>query len=483
VTRLRRLVVREDGIAMLTVLAVTVLLSILAVVFLDVMNGEAARSKTQIKQETAYQAAEAGIDEYISKLVDDRLYYTHFVHPGESTRQSVSSGRIVGAGQTWQQSDGGSWSYPRGKDTWYGSAKLGNSYEYNLEVFPPSAAQPLIRIVSTARPVGDTDVRDWREIEVLVRPSSLSDFQMFAASDISYGAGATTYGKIYAGFDNNGVPHSVTHQGTAYGDIYAENQIFGATNMQGGAQKFSKFTTPSIRTKIKNPIQFSSFLASIVDIHGAAGAGGVVLDDPTVAVWWLTFQPSGQVYVQKCTPASGKPIGDVKPSCGGVLTPPTYVPNNGAIYVGQPVIVSGTVNGRVTIGAASDIYIGGNLSYQTDGDDVLGLVASRNVIVPQWVPSNLSWRAATIAQSGAWRSYGYDNMTGQTEPDYIGNFRLATMTFTGSTATYGGGSMSLFATRVYQYDQTLLYLPPPWFPTVQDAYTIVLEREVAASAR
>jgi hypothetical protein len=56
------------------------------------------------------------------------------------------------------------------------------------------------------------------------------------------------------------------------------------------------------------------------------------------------------------------------------------------------------------------------------------------------------------------------------------------MTFTGSTATHGGGSMSLFNSRVYQYDQTLVYLPPPWFPTVQDAYTIVLSREVAASA-
>jgi hypothetical protein len=41
--------------------------------------------------------------------------------------------------------------------------------------------------------------------------------------------------------------------------------------------------------------------------------------------------------------------------------------------------------------------------------------------------------------------------------------------------------MGLFNTRVYQYDSTLAYLPPPWFPTIQDAYTIVLSREVAAT--
>jgi hypothetical protein len=479
-TRIRRVLAQEEGIAMLTVLAVTILMSVLAVVFLDVMNGEAARSRTAVTHETAYQAAEAGIDDYISKLIDDRLYYVHFVHPGEATRQSIASGRIVAANQNWAQGDGGTWTYPRGKDTWYGSVKLGNKFEYNLEVIPPSAAQPLIRILSTARPVGDTDTRNWRELEVLVRPSSLSDFQMFAANDISYGSGATTYGKIYAGVDNSGVKHSVNHDGTAYGDIYAENKITGNTSMQGTAKKYSSLTTPSIRTVIKNPIQFSSFLASLVDIRGAAGAGGLVFDTASVGVWWLTFQANGQILAQQCTPATGKPIGDVKPTCTAGTA--YNVPYNGAIYVGQPVIVSGIVNGRVTIGDASDIYVGGNLTYQTDGDDVLGLVASRSVLVPQWVPSTLSWRAATIAQSGTWRSYGYDPQTASSELDYVGNFKLSSMTFTGSTATYGGGSMSLFATRVYQYDQTLLYLPPPWFPTVQDAYTIVLSREVAASA-
>jgi hypothetical protein len=146
------------------------------------------------------------------------------------------------------------------------------------------------------------------------------------------------------------------------------------------------------------------------------------------------------------------------------------------------VIVSGTVNGRVTIGSAADIYIGSNLGYAQNGDDVLGLVASHSILIPQWAPSTLSWRAATIAQSGTFRSYGYDSQTKQSEPNYVGDGSSGTMTFTGSTATYGGGSMSLFSARVYQYDNSLLYLPPPWFPTIQDAYTMVLSREVGPSA-
>jgi hypothetical protein len=469
---------REDGLAMVTVLGITVLLTVLAVGFLDVMKGEAARSRVSVTREAAYQAAEAGVDEYISKLIDDRLYYVHFVHPGEATRQATASARLVAPGTTWQQADGNAWTYPRGKDAWYGAAKLGNGYEYNLEIVPPTASQPLITILATGRPVGNVDVRNWRELEVQVRPSSVSDFQMVADTDISYGAGATTYGKIYAGIDGSGVKHSVTHNGTAYGDIYAEKSVLGTATMMGGASKYDQTT---IRSVIKSPINFNSFLASLVDIRSAGGAGGIVQDNPAVEAWWLTFQANGQVVIQSCTRVSGKPIGDVKPTCSAGT--PYSIPANGAIYVGQPVIVSGVVNGRVTVGSASDIYVGGNITYALDGDDVLGLVASRSVIVSQWVPTTLSWRAATIAQSGTWRSYGYDPMTNTNEADYVGNFKLTSATFTGSTAVYAGASMSLFNTRVYQYDQTLVYLPPPWFPTVQDAYTVVLSREVAAAAR
>jgi len=36
----------------------------------------------------------------------------------------------------------------------------------------------------------------------------------------------------------------------------------------------------------------------------------------------------------------------------------------------------------------------------------------------------------------------------------------------------------MFVTRNYNYDSTLLYLPPPWFPTVDDAYQVAMFREV-----
>jgi hypothetical protein len=479
VRRLRHAASGEEGIAMVMVIGMIVLLSVLAVTLIDVMQGEASRSRTEIKRDAAFHAAEAGVDDYISKLIDDRLYLNHFVHPGEATRRSTASGRVVSPAQPWQQADGSAWTYPNAKDTWYGAAQLGNGYEYDLEVFPPSAASPFIRIVSTARPVNDTDVRDWREVETLVRPSSVSDYQMVADADITYGSTATTYGKIYAGIDGNNVAHNVRHDGTAYGDVYAEGTVTGNTNLVNGAQRYDSTTSPAIRSVIRTPINFNNFLASLVDIRSAAGAGGIVEDNPAVDAWWLTFSAGGTVNVQACMKNTAKPIGDRLPTCGAAAT--LSIPANGAIYVGQSVIVSGIVNGRVTVGSAVDIYPGSNLTYAQPGDDVLGLVASHSIIVPQWAPTNLSWRAATIAQSGTFRSYGFDGQLNQAETEFVGNGARTSMTFTGSTATYGGGSMGLFQTRTYQYDSSLLYLPPPWFPTLQDAYTIVLSRELTAT--
>jgi hypothetical protein len=36
----------------------------------------------------------------------------------------------------------------------------------------------------------------------------------------------------------------------------------------------------------------------------------------------------------------------------------------------------------------------------------------------------------------------------------------------------------MYHDRVYQWDDTLKYLQPPWFPSLGNAYTIVLSREI-----
>jgi len=448
----------EQGFALALVVMLGVVLATFSLTLIDAVSSESHRSADAITRDASYQAAEAGTDDYIAKLLSDHIYYSHEVHPGEATRRALD-GTLVGHGAVW--SGGLTWTYPNGKDAW---RQLSNGYEYDIEVTAPTSSTQAVQIVSTGRPVGSTNTADWREIQTLFRQSSVSDFQMLADADISYGATASTYGKIYAGIDSHGVAHSVTHTGAAYADIYAEGHVYGPPALHNGAKTYD---TSTIRSIIKTPVNFNDFLASLVDIQRASQVGGIYLSNAAVDAWKLTFQSNGTVQVQSCTKSAGKDIALAAPICGPITTDP--VPGNGAIYAAQSAIVSGVVNGRVTVASNNVVVISNNITYLQSGDDVLGLVSANDMIVAQWAPTNLNWRSATIAQSGAWHSYSSDGSHG-------------TLTFTGSTSTYLGGQMSMFQTRVYQYDDTLLYLQPPWFPTIDGAYTILLSRELPPTA-
>jgi hypothetical protein len=444
---------------MVLVVLVASMITLLSIVMIDQVRGESDRSVHQVYGGTSYQAAEAGIDDYVSKLVDDRLYYLHYVHPGEATRQGTST---VSAGSPWTGEQ--TWTYPNGKDTW---RRVPDScatsdplcYEYNLRVFPPDATSKFVRVVAAGRKVGSaTDVR---VVETYIRPSSLADYYRVVDGDVAWGTGAITNGKIYANGD-------VDHDGTATADIYAEDQITGGVTMQNGAGKYDVDSNPDIRSKIKNPIDFSSFLTSFTDIERASQLGGIYLDDPTKAAWRLTFNSGGTVTIEKCNQTSGNNVADVLPTCTTDST--QAVPANGAIYAVQDAIVRGNVKGRVTVASNDDIVVGDDIYFVTSGQDVLGLVAKNDVFIARYVPDPFTWSAGVIAQNGTWQARSWSGT--------LKNL----MTFRGMAATADGGSFSgMFTNRDYGYDESFLWLPPPWFPVVEDAYTVLFFRELPSS--
>jgi hypothetical protein len=446
-TALRARLGREEGVAMVLVVILAAFLTLTSITLIDIVRAESNRSAHSVWSEGSFQAAEAGLDDYVAKMVDDRVYYLHQVHAAESTRRP-SSGPDVAAGGTW--AGGITWTYPNGKDAW---KQLTNGYEYNVQVIPPSAGSTSTRILATGRKVGSTT--DVRVIESLVRPSLLSDFYRLSDDDVSWGSGASTYGKIYV----NG---NVNHQGTAYADIYAEGSINGNPSMQNGAKKYDSTT---IRTKIKNPINFANFLVSFVDIKRAAQSGGLYLAGSATTIWRLTFNSNGTVTVQTCVPSGTNDPSLVAPVCSAYAGSPFPVPSNGAIYTERTAVVSGQVSGRVTVGSNDDIVVASNLGPVTAGTDVIGLAALNDFWVASWAPYNLDWTAAVLVQNNTWNAAGANGSHG-------------TMNFWGSSATKTGGGFSAFDTRNYNYDQTLLYLPPPWFPVIDDTYTVSLFREL-----
>jgi hypothetical protein len=164
-------------------------------------------------------------------------------------------------------------------------------------------------------------------------------------------------------------------------------------------------------------------------------------------------------------------------SCSGQCASTYTVPNNGAIYVEDNAWVEGTLGSssnhkRTTIVAADssltsggkNIFIGkNNIIYSSyDGEDTLGLLAQNNVEIIRASQNNLRIDGALMAKNGR---IGRDT--------YILDWPNS-ITFYGSLVTNGkfnvGKGVIWWLDVGYQhaylnFDNNLLYYPPPFFPT------------------
>ncbi len=248
----------------------------------------------------------------------------------------------------------------------------------------------------------------------------------------------------------------------------------GSVDLEDGATEYDSSSSPSVSTEIPGGISFSSFAVSNSEIQRAAQNGGVYLNQASPPdAWELVFSSNGTFTAAACTKASGNDVWISAPTCGAATT--YNMPSNGAIYSGQTIIIgsgssASTIDGRVTVTSGTDIVIGNDISYLSGSNSVLGLVASTDMVVAAWAPSTLTWQAATVSENGQWT-----DACGESGNDCGSH---SSMTFTGSTATDLGGSMSEFNTRTYNFDSNLTWLDPPWFPTIENPYTVLLQREV-----
>jgi hypothetical protein len=239
-----------------------------------------------------------------------------------------------------------------------------------------------------------------------------------------------------------------------------------AGRLHNGASTFDVDSAPTVRDEIQSPINFNTFTATFIDVKAAATASGLLLDNNAKDGWRLTFNAVGTVTVDSCMRSGAFNLAESAPVCTFVQT--VAVPTNGAIYVGQSAIVRGVVDGQVSVVSNADIVIGNDISYEAAGNDVLGLVARNNILIAQWSPNSLTFNAAVIAQTGQYRSWTSSNV------------KTGTYTHRGAVATNLGGYMSMFSTRVYIYDNDLLYLQPPYFPVLEESYSVLHFRELTA---
>ncbi len=516
----------EEGQALVLVVFLIFVLGLLAPLLMDTISATSKESNDSLVQAKAHAAAEAGINQYVAKLLNDTQYYSQYVAPGEATRKSgvntVASVQPPAAPASWTY--GTTWTYPNGKDAW---VDLGNGFSYDLEITPPQTGANttnFLLITATGKSnLASDSVQDHQVVQMLMRPASVSDFQMFSAGSVCYGDGAITNGKIYT-------QGNLYFSGTAQDDLDAEGNIYlPPTNAQGGdpcgtggenntgtvqtTPVNHKFDHTNIRSapELATKPNFSAFQVSLVDIKRAAQNGkGIYLGNTAASAWQISFNSNGTVSYKSCRKTSPQPpVQSTQPTCDGFVanqgsvagvpstlgTNTVAMPANGAIYSDQTVIIAGgssscfsggnvggptgshasltsasCVKGRVSVASGADMVVADDSGYVTPGVDVLGLLANNNFYIASWMPANtnLNWSAASLAENGSWG-----------QPSGITSGYYGTMYHEGSIAQLQmGNGMTQFDTRYYNYDPNLLYLQPPWFPTLPNNYQVLLYRDL-----
>ena len=102
---------------------------------------------------------------------------------------------------------------------------------------------------------------------------------------------------------------------------------------------------------------------------------------------------------------------------------------------------------------------------------MIGLNSLNDVTLAQYVApagGDVTWSAAVIAQNGTW------NDTGSVTHDVL--------TFRGMAVTQNGGSFGTFpGAHDYGYDTNLMFLIPPWFPSLGNPWQSSVFRELPPS--
>ncbi len=157
---------------------------------------------------------------------------------------------------------------------------------------------------------------------------------------------------------------------------------------------------------------------------------------------------------------------------------------NGVVWFDESIEICGTLDGQVTIGSASDIWITDDILYEAstpgfgpdpDCDDVLGLVASKNVIIAD-TPANRNDCEVDAHMLALWKSLEVEN--------YNHGSPRGDLTIWGGFAQYKVGPVGTFNKwgpvsgyeKDYHFDSRLAGMSPPGYPQT-DRYIMVAWRE------
>ncbi len=334
---------------------------------------------------------------------------------------------------------------------------------YSLDITQPLIGSTIVQIRSTGWTTEEPDRP--RTLVVRLGFPALADYTFLQNANMRFSSTTVVHGPVHSngGIQFDGTTDAeVTSARQTYdpGDGIQHPGVWGV----GGPTNFFTYPVPAQ--------DFNAVTVDLANLQADAISGGTRLLSSGREGWHITFRTDGRYDLRRVNSRSsydGNAYDINGQTFWGTYDPPA----NGALFVEDNVWVDGIVDGRITVGASNfqgapdrDIIISGNLMYETQvGDDVLGLIAERDIVVPRNVPDTMTINAAALAQNG--RIF---------RPYYTGTNSIRTnLVFSGSQIAFSGGGwkylggsgtvISGFVNTNHSYDGNLRFYPPPGFPT------------------
>jgi hypothetical protein len=304
-----------------------------------------------------------------------------------------------------------------------------------------------LRTVSTYGKYSDT-------VEVYLSTQKVNSFSMFAwmtntENGVWWITGDTVWGRVHSNdvLNVNGRP-------TFYDKVTSTKSF----NPKPGTGTNNAIFKKGYETGVAR----INFPADLSELSNAAAAGGRRY---TTNVYLSLAGGSGasgdgKMYVR--TSSSGPIVDSVS------LADPGF---NGAVWSTQSVYVQGRVDGRLSIGAATDIHVTNDITYEVsplvdqNTDDMLGLVANNNVIVDDNAANNANCeiQASVFSRIGSFTAQNYASRPVSGTLKIVGSI---VQNSRGAVGTFSGSSIVSGFSKRYYYDPRLAnpQVRPPFFP-------------------
>lgn len=451
-------------------------------------------------KEQAFQIAEAGIDYYRWHLAHNKNDFQDGTgQPGPYTHDfEDKNGNVIG--------------------------------QFILTITPPPVGSTVVTI-SSQGVVTDAPTIS-RTIQAKLAIPSFAKWAVVANDTMRFGEGTETFGPIHSngGIRFDGLAHNVvsstvsSYDDPDHDDSGAEKLEFGVhTHVKPPPQTGSYVQyvaaerpplTPAVRSDVfmagrqfpVSPADFTGITANLSQIKASAQSAGRYFAGSGQLGYRILLKTNDTFDLYRVTNLStisggcsqnssgedGWGTWSIRANNGQTFVGNYAFPSNGLIFVEDNLWVEGTIStARLTIAAGSfpdnastrkSITVNNDLKYTNyDGQDVISLIAQKNINVGFVSENDLQIDAALIAQNGRVGRYYYSSSCSTYYNRSI--LRLYGMIATNKRygfafANSGGQHVSGYIDRVLTYDANLLYAPPPSFPLTSDSYSMISWEEI-----